>query len=490
MRSPTHLPDDESAPLLQGPAETARSKLSRILSAPKNTVWGSSSLERSLLIKLDFSVLVYFSIIWFLFGVNRASYSTAYISGMRDDLHFHGKDYNYMNTIYLIAYAICQIPSTSLLTVVKPRYVFVAANTAWSVLTLLTFRVNHVWQVFVLNGFEGAFSAVAYMAGGWIQAALLKSVSGNSSSLEAWRLIFVVVSCATIPFAVFEKELAITRLGKIEKKDWDSTVIARVLLSWQFYLLPLVFMRTSDLATLPEKAPIDPRPLCLVYSLVVQALGNNVMPLWLASRGYSLAQQNTLPTFTHAAGILATFLYCSISDRLRSRWQASLCIGLTFILCSAILAAGPSAAAWYFFAFYLLGTTYAPQALWYSWMADVTSHDVQLRALTTGFMNSFDFAFVTWWPLVFFPVTDAPDFRRGYLAGLGAGLASVPVIGVIAVLERRGRAKGLLGREDSVVGRESGPEDQDLPGPHSPVEAQDLVDVPFSSGIMAVPMAK
>lgn len=39
------------------------------------------------------------------------------------------------------------------------------------------------------------------MAGGWIQAALLGSLSG--SSIPAWRLIFVVVSVATIPFAAF-----------------------------------------------------------------------------------------------------------------------------------------------------------------------------------------------------------------------------------------------------------------------------------------------
>lgn len=127
----------------------------------KRTFWGQPSTERSLVIKLDLTVLLYFSIIWFLFGINRASYSTAYISGMEKALNFQGKDFNYMNTIYLVTYAVFQIPATSLLTVAKPRYVFVAANTVWSVLTLVTFKVDRVWQVFVLNAFEGAFSAVA-----------------------------------------------------------------------------------------------------------------------------------------------------------------------------------------------------------------------------------------------------------------------------------------------------------------------------------------
>lgn len=123
-------------------------------------LWGPQGIERSLLIKLDFTVLVYFSVIWFLFGINRASYSSAYISGMKQDLGFKGKDYNYLNTVYLVTYAVFQIPSTSLLTVVKPRYIFVGANVIWSVMTLITFRMDHVYQVLVLNGFEGAFSAI------------------------------------------------------------------------------------------------------------------------------------------------------------------------------------------------------------------------------------------------------------------------------------------------------------------------------------------
>lgn len=48
------------------------------------------------------------------------------------------------------------------------------------------------------------------------------------------------------------------------------------------------------------------------------------MPLWMASRGYTLIQQNNYPTAVYATGILATFAYCYISDKLKSRWQASL----------------------------------------------------------------------------------------------------------------------------------------------------------------------
>lgn len=184
-----------------------------------------------------------------------------------------------------------------------------------------------------------------------------------------------------------------------------------------------------------------------MYSLSIQAVRNNVPQLWMKSRGYSLVQQNNYPTGIYACAIVGTIVYAVWSDRIQSRWPPSLAIGATFIVACAVLVAGPDHDGAMFFAFFLLGTTYAPQALWYSWMADVTAHDVQLRAITTGWMNSFDFAFVTWWPLIFYPVTDAPDYRKGYIASLVTGAAVIPFILLIAYLEKRDRALGKIGRE-------------------------------------------
>lgn len=130
------------------------------LEAVKRSLWGAPSADRGLIIKLDLTLLPYFALIWFLFGVNQASYSSAYISGMGKDLNFQGKDFNYLNTIYTVTYAVFQIPATSILTLLPPRWVFVSCNIVWSVLTLVTFRTSHVYQVFILFGIEGAFAAV------------------------------------------------------------------------------------------------------------------------------------------------------------------------------------------------------------------------------------------------------------------------------------------------------------------------------------------
>jgi ACS family pantothenate transporter-like MFS transporter len=127
----------------------------------RSLLWGSDPKDAALLIKLDFTILPYFSLIWFLFGLSRSSYGSAYISGMKEALDFKGKDFNYLNTTYLVVYAVCQMLGTSLLTIAKPKHVFVTANVTWSVLTLITFKMNHVWQIILLNAFEGGFSAIA-----------------------------------------------------------------------------------------------------------------------------------------------------------------------------------------------------------------------------------------------------------------------------------------------------------------------------------------
>lgn len=76
---------------LEGRRSSIVAVLMSTISKIKTVLWGPSSVERTLVIKLDSTILPYFSLIWFLFGVNRASYSHAYISGMKEDLGFQGK---------------------------------------------------------------------------------------------------------------------------------------------------------------------------------------------------------------------------------------------------------------------------------------------------------------------------------------------------------------------------------------------------------------
>lgn len=62
-----------------------------------------------------------------------------------------------------------------------------------------------------------------------------------------------------------EKERAIDRLGKPKHQKWDLTVFRRVLLSWQFYLLPFIFMRKTSRVTLKEGGTLTLRCKCIRF---------------------------------------------------------------------------------------------------------------------------------------------------------------------------------------------------------------------------------
>lgn len=428
------------------------------------------SPDRNLLWKLDLTLVPFFGVMFFLFNMERATYSTAYISGMGEDVGFVGKQYNYMVTCFLVGFAVSQAPFTILLGTTRPKYVFFIANLLWALLTLVSYRLTHVYQFFVVNLLEGIFSSgtfvgahfmlgswykkrelgkraavfvslgnIGHVAGGWIQAALVSSLQGNTS-LPAWRWIFVIVFLMALPFVFIglfaipdlpkhrnawiltegEKQLAIDRMASKRTKQVNENftvqTLVNIILSWQFWLMPFLFF---------------------LYGVSVQMLGNNVMALWMKSQGFSVIEMNRYPTAIFGCAILGTVGYSVLSDTLGSLWQASVAIGLTFPICCSLFLSDSAPITAKFFAFYALGTCLACQALWFSWCADVTEHDVYLRAVTTGWMNSVVEASIAWWPIVFYPVTDAPLYKKGFTASLVLGSLIVPTVALVVYLEQR-----------------------------------------------------
>jgi ACS family pantothenate transporter-like MFS transporter len=48
--------------------------------------------------------------------------ANAYVSGMKEDLHFTGADYNLLSTFFIIGYVIGQVPSQMVLT--RGKHIF------------------------------------------------------------------------------------------------------------------------------------------------------------------------------------------------------------------------------------------------------------------------------------------------------------------------------------------------------------------------------
>jgi ACS family pantothenate transporter-like MFS transporter len=48
--------------------------------------------------------------------------------------------------------------------------------------------------------------------------------------------------------------------------------------------------------------------------------------------------------------------------------------------------------------------------------------------------------------VIFYPVTDAPNYRKGYIASIVTGALIIPLVLLIAYLEKQGIKNGTLGR--------------------------------------------
>lgn len=75
--------------------------------------------------------------------------------------------------------------------------------------------------------------------------------------------------------------------------------------------------------------------------------------------------------------------------------------------------------------------------IYYAWANILTSGDTQVRALTLAIMNSFGAALTTVIQQFLYPVTDAPQFGKGFKASLGFLCGMCIWVVVVRVFEMR-----------------------------------------------------
>ena len=82
--------------------------------------------ERKLLFKLDAFILTFCCLMYFLNYLDRSNLSNAYVTGMKEELKFHGNQLNQINTVFTVGYTIGQVPCNIALYYIKPRIFFPA----------------------------------------------------------------------------------------------------------------------------------------------------------------------------------------------------------------------------------------------------------------------------------------------------------------------------------------------------------------------------
>lgn len=441
-------------------------------------VWGEipqSKTERTLLFKIDWFILSYCCLMYFTNYLDRSNIANAYVSGMKEELNMVGNEYNKINTLFTCGYIVGMIPNNLMLQVVSPRLWFPLMQIIWGVLTFCTSVAKNVEQIYAIRFLQGlaessTFVGTHYVLGSWykpgelgkrsgiftssgligtlfsglLQAAVYRNLNGVSGR-SGWRWLFIIDGVITLPIALYgflifpdvpattrafyltqeERDLASTRLEASQrnrdithfKPSWN--LVERVLGRWRWYACSLLFAISGETESFGS---------------------NNLMGQWLkAIGGYTVEQIDNYPSGMTAFAITSTLICSTWTDSTRSkaRWPVLVYMAISVIVASICILVWSSPVGLKFFAYYVAGASYAGQATTFAWANQICADDEQERGVVLASMNMWNNVINAWWPLVFYPATDAPKFTKGMWAMIGIAIATLCVTWLVWYLEKR-----------------------------------------------------
>lgn len=434
---------------------------------------------------------------YFVNYLDRSNLSNAYVSGMKEELHFKGNQLNQINTVFTIGYTIAQVPCALALTYFKPRYFFPACMGAWGCLTMVTATARKPQDIMAIRFFQAIFEASTFvgthyllgswytaeelgkrsgiftasglagtMIGGFIQTGIHSSMDGLQN-LSGWRWLFIIDGLITLPVAIYgflffpdtprntrapylsaeEKALAMSRVPDVPKRTPISLHFLRYCFStWYWYFFVILWILAGETESFSTNA---------LLQLYMKSHPTNK---------YAVSQINNYSTGVAGVGIVSTIFWATLTDFLGGkRYLVGYWIGITGIITSALILAYPHSTPIHFAMYYWAGSVYACQATFFAWANDVLRYeDDSLRAVVISSMNMGSNAINAWWSIVFYGANFAPYFTRGMWAMIAVSIAMAVWTGLLAwmhvrTVERRGvETENLMnvGKENSDRGRD------------------------------------
>lgn len=420
--------------------------------------------ERLLLQKLDFFILTFCCLSYFMNYLDRSNLANAYVSGMKEELGFVGNQFNLINTCFTVGYILGQVPSNLSLHYVRPRIWFPLMMVIWSGLTMVTASVHTPNAIMAIRFFQGIFEASTFVGthyvlgswyterelgkrsgiftasglagtlfGGFIQTGIHSSMEGLSG-LSGWRWLFIIDGIITLPVALYgfivfpdtpsrttafylsenERALAVSRVPVIEEQSPVTLrFLKKVLLSWYWWGFVGLWCIAGETESFSS---------------------NSLLALYMKSHPsvkYSITQLNNYPTGVPAVGIVSTIFWATLTDFLNGkRYLVGYFIGITGVCTSAMILAAardptsPHSTATVFGAYYWAGAVYACQATFFAWCNDAMRHEENVfRAIVLAGMNMGNNAVNAWWSIIFYGASMAPWFNRGMWAMIACSIA-------------------------------------------------------------------
>ncbi|KAK4183189.1 putative transporter [Podospora australis] len=424
----------------------------------KSPTKARSPLEEDLVHRLDLFLLTFGCMSQVIKYLDQTNISSAYVSGMKEDLELYGDELNYFLTFFSISYCLMLIPSQVIITYVRPSYWLPGLEIGWGIVTALIALAQNAHQVYALRVFLGLFESSAWpgmmtlfmywytptelakrmgfyhscqalgsMMSGALQVAILDTLEGKLG-LRGWRWLFIINGVMTLVIGVAgffmipdypkhpnprafwltsdHASMATDRLDRHGRSDskritWASA--KRTFSMWIAYFIPALYI----LAVL---APYGYN----YFNLFLKSLKNpDGTPTWTTE------QVNAIPIAGGAINVVCVWIWAILSDVFQTRWTllvAQGIIGLIPCIIMTIWTSHPattpisSAYASYLMTYLSLGT--GPLII--AWLSDLLPQDSEARTLIVGYSIAGVYAVLSWSQVLIWPASQAPYYKYAW----------------------------------------------------------------------------
>ncbi|ROV95725.1 hypothetical protein VMCG_07555 [Cytospora schulzeri] len=403
--------------------------------------------EKKLILKLDFLIVPYAFVLYWVKYIDQSNINNAYVSGLSDELNFNGNQLVQFQTIFVVGNVLGLLPFIYLFPRVPMHLLVPTLDLGWGVFTLLQYRAQSYSEImayrFLVSIFEASyFPGVHFVLGSWyksheigrrggtfyvgltlgtltaslLQAAATTYLDGRNG-LPGWRWLFIINAIITLPLALLgyfiwpgtpakpnrfvmsehDLELARSRVerqgSRVQSVPFSWSLISRIFRDWRFYILVIwdtFFFNTSA--------------------------NSAAFLLWIKSlRRYDTATMNNLAAISPALGIAFVLLINYSADLWVSR-PTAITIASAFNFTGLVILAiwdVPEAAKW--FAFSVSYSAVAVSSVLYGWANVILKDNIEERALTLILMTAISTSTNAWIPLLVYPTVESPRFPKGYV---------------------------------------------------------------------------
>lgn len=445
----------------------------------------NSPAERTLLYKLDILIGCYFLILCWCKSLDTNNYTSAYVSGMKEDLGMKGNDYIYTSTISNVGAIVFQLPFMYLLPRFPAHIILPIMDLGWSWFTFACYRAQSLAELrgyrFMLSAFGAAYYPVSqYILGSWyapdeissrvclffcgqllggvtsglLQSRIYQSLDGVNG-LAGWRWMFLIdaiaisIPCAILGFFLVpgipsrcyslfltDEEIKIARARNkrnqindgVDRSKlppiWSRKVWKQVLFTPTFWVL-VVFDTCS-------------------WNNMTAFSGSYT--LWLKSNpNYSIPKVNNLSVLPACLGFAYVFFCALGADLFRAKWFFLVFAAIMNCVSCAILIKWDVSSTAKWFAFLTTYFSVAPSPCLWSFINDFLRFDPQVKAVTWIAIYSISQSTYAWIPSLAWQTVESPRFKTGYTVSLIFGAVYGLWTFVVLYFYKRNERKHALG---------------------------------------------